>query len=177
MPHAVVSPRQRGRAKQLRRGMTRAETLLWRYLKAHHVDDLSFRRQVPIRNYIADFVCHSARLIVELDGETHDFESRQQEDRRREIWFESQGYAVLRFTNEEVVKNLDGVVIVIAETATSRLRSIPPSLSLPHKGGGNPPIAISRVAHALSPPLPRKRGREQADPSLTRTSRSRGEAR
>src|SRR3954454_17496790 len=121
MPHAIVSLRQRDRAKHLRRGMTRAETLLWRYVKAHHIDDLSFRRQVPIGSYIADFVCHSARLIVELDGETHDFESRQRNDRRREMWFASQGYAVLRFTNEEVMKNLHGVVTVIGETATSRI--------------------------------------------------------
>ena len=146
MPHAVVTPRQRGRAKQLRRGTTRAETLLWRYLKAHHVDNLSFRRQAPIRSYIADFVCHSARLIVELDGETHDFESRQQDDRRRDVWIASQGYAVLRFTNEEVMKNLEGVVAVIAEAAMSRFRSAPPSLSLPHKGGGNAQTRTSRVA-------------------------------
>jgi very-short-patch-repair endonuclease len=118
--------------------MTRAETLLWRYLKGHHVDALGFRRQVPIRSYIADFVCHSARLIVELDGETHDFQSRQRDDRRRDIWFASQGYAVLRFTNEEVMKNLEGVVTAIAETAMSRVHNVPPSLSLPHKGGGNP---------------------------------------
>src|SRR5258707_13899756 len=99
MPHAAVSAQQRNRAKSLRTWMTRAETLLWRYLKAHHVDGLGFRRQVPIRGYVADFVCHSAHLIVELDGESHDFDSRQRHDERRDAWFASQGYAVLRFTN------------------------------------------------------------------------------
>src|SRR4051812_29332143 len=74
MPHAVVSQRQRTRAKQLRQTMTRAETLLWRYLKANRIDGLGFRRQLPIRNYIADFACLSAKLIVELDGESHNFE-------------------------------------------------------------------------------------------------------
>ena len=54
--------------------MTRAETLLWRYLKAHHVDGLAFRRQVPMRNFIADFVCHAARIVVEIDGDSHHFE-------------------------------------------------------------------------------------------------------
>ncbi|MGE0521931.1 MAG: DUF559 domain-containing protein, partial [Variibacter sp.] len=58
MPHANVNAQLRGRAKKLRTTMTRAETLLWRYLKAHHVDDLGFRRQVPMRRYVADFVCH-----------------------------------------------------------------------------------------------------------------------
>jgi very-short-patch-repair endonuclease len=61
--------------------MTRAETLLWRYLKANRIDALGFRRQVPIRNYIADFVCFSAKLIIELDGESHDFEERRTSDR------------------------------------------------------------------------------------------------
>ncbi len=116
--------------------MTRAETLLWRYIKAHRIEGLGFRRQATVGNYVADFVCHSARLIVELDGESHDFESRQKTDRRRDAWFESQGYAVLRFTNEQVLRELEGVVHVIRETACARCTE-PPSLSLPHKGGGN----------------------------------------
>src|SRR5712691_8333235 len=110
--------------------MTRAETLLWRYIKAHRIERLGFRRQVPIGNYVADFVCHSARLVVELDGESHDFESRRKIDRRRDAWFESQGYAVLRFTNDQVLRELEGVVHVIRETARAR-RAQPPSLSLP----------------------------------------------
>jgi very-short-patch-repair endonuclease len=139
MPHSQLSAQQKGRAKQLRQRMTRAETLLWRYIKAHRIDDLGFRRQVPIHNYIADFVCHSARLIIEIDGESHDLESRQLRDKARDEWFESQGYAVLRFTNSDVLQNLNGVVELIRETASLRSRGAPPSLSLPHKGGGNPP--------------------------------------
>jgi very-short-patch-repair endonuclease len=98
--------------------MTRAETLLWRYVKAHRVDKLGFRRQVPMGFYIADFVCHSARLVVELDGESHDFESRQQSDERRDAWFETQGYRVLHFTNDDVLKNLSGVVEAIRIAAS-----------------------------------------------------------
>ena len=137
MPHAAVSERQRNRAKQLRRTMTRAETLLWRYLKAGRIDGLSFRRQVPFRNYIADFVCLSATLIIELDGESHDFEERQKADQHRDAFFESEGFHVLRFTNEQVMSNLEGVVEVIRQVATSRASTSPPSLTLPHKGGGN----------------------------------------
>src|SRR5215813_12052474 len=99
MPHAAVRAQQRSRAERLRTTMTRAETLLWRYIKARRIDGLLFRRQVPMRGYIADFVCHSHRLIVELDGESHNFESRIQRDTDRDAWFVSQGYAVLRFTN------------------------------------------------------------------------------
>src|SRR5215510_239898 len=138
MPHAVVSEQQRSRAKRLRTTMTRAETLLWRYIKARRVDGLLFRRQVPMHKYIADFVCHSHSLIVELDGESHDFESRIRQDAERDAWFVSQGYLVVRFTNEDVLKNLSGVVEAIRITASHRLEGPPLSLSLPHKGGGNP---------------------------------------
>jgi very-short-patch-repair endonuclease len=109
MPHAVVSQRQRGRAKQLRKAMTPAETLLWRYLKASRIDGLGFRRQTPIRNYIVDFVCLAVKLTVELDGESHDFEERQNADQNRDAFFVSEGFQVLRFTNKQVMSNLEGV--------------------------------------------------------------------
>ncbi len=130
MAHAAVSLRKRNQAKALRRGMTRAEVLLWRYIKAHHLDGVQFRRQTPIGPYIADFCSHRFRLIIELDGESHDFAERQLHDAKRDNWFVRQGYRVLRFTNDDVLKNLEGVMMVIAE-------ALPPSLSLPHKGGGN----------------------------------------
>jgi len=136
MPHAAVTKQHRGRAKELRQRMTRAETLLCRYIKAHRVEGLGFRRQVPLGNYVADFVCHSAHLIVELDGESHDFESRRKTDHRRDARLQSQGYTVLRFTNDQVPRELEGVVHVIRETAGAWCTK-PPSLSLPHKGGGN----------------------------------------
>jgi very-short-patch-repair endonuclease len=143
MPHAAVSPRQRSRAKQLRQAMTRAETLLWRYLKANRIDGLGFRRQVPIRNYIVDFVCMSAKLIIELDGESHDFEERQKADQIRDAFFGSEGFQVLRFTNEQVMSNLEGVVETIRQAAIDRLRGLPPSPTIPHKGGGSGDSAAS----------------------------------
>src|SRR5882762_10926819 len=126
MPHATVSEKLRGHAKQLRQTMTPAETLLWRYLKANRIDGLGFRRQVPIRNYIADFVWFSAKLIVELDGEAHDFEERQKADQNRDAFFVSEGFQVLRFTNEQVMSNLEGVVEVIRQTAKARMREAIP---------------------------------------------------
>jgi very-short-patch-repair endonuclease len=148
MPHAVVNSRDRNSAKSLRQRMTRAEILLWRYLKAHHIDELGFRRQVPIGKFIADFICHSARLLIELDGETHDFQSRQREDKARDAWFKLQGYRVLRFTNDQVLKNLEGVVKVIRITAQQQ--KLPPSLSLPHKGGGNAQTEVRRAANPFT---------------------------
>ena len=143
MPHAVVSPRQRSRAKQLRQATTRAETLLWRYLKANRIDGFGFRRQVPMRNYIADFICMSAKIVVELDGESHDFEERQKADQSRDAFFVSEGFQVLRFTNEQVMSSLEGVVETIRQAATDRLRGLPPSPALPHKGGGSRNTAAS----------------------------------
>jgi len=134
MPHDEVRKIQRARAKQLRRSMTRAETLLWRHLKAHRLATLGFRRQSPMGNYIADFVAHSRKLIVEVDGESHDFEERIRHDYRRDEWFASRGYRVLRFTNDDVMKNLEGVVLAIDLAA---VQAAPPSLTLPRKGGGN----------------------------------------
>ena len=145
MPHSPVTARQRGRAKSLRQSMTRAETLLWRYLKAHHLDGLGFRRQAPMGSYIVDFVCHSAKLVIEVDGESHDFESRVQRDEIRDAWLRSRGYHVLRFTNDEVLRELEGVWLVIREIALERTGA-PPSLALPRRGGGNRPARVARAA-------------------------------
>jgi len=148
MPHAVVSERQRNRAKQLRRTMTRAETLLWRHLKANRMDGIGFRRQTPIGNYIADFVCFSSKLIIELDGESHDFDERQTTDRRRDAFFGAEGFGVLRFTNEQVMSNLEGVVEAIRQATSLGTSGLPPSLTLPHKGGGNRNADRSRTEKA-----------------------------
>jgi len=134
MPHTQVDEKQRTRAKQLRRAMTRAETLLWRHLKADRLAGIGFRRQSPMGNYIADFVAHSCKLVVEVDGESHDFEERIRHDDRRDQWLASRGYRVLRFTNDDVTKNLQGVVMAIGLAAE---QAAPPSLLLPRKGGGN----------------------------------------
>jgi len=152
MPHAVVSELQRSRAKQLRQAMTRAETLLWRYLKANRIDGLGFRRQVPFRNYIADFACLPVKLIVELDGESHDFEERQKADQNRDAFFVLEGFQVLRFSNEQVTSNLEGVVVAIRQAASSRASGSPPSPALPHKGGGSgtsDPSITSNTANSI----------------------------
>ena len=134
MPHNEVAEIQLHRAKRLRREMTRAETLLWRYLKADRLAGTGFRRQTPMGNYIADFVSHSCKLIVEVDGESHDFEERIRHDERRDQWFASRGYRVLRFTNDDVMKNLEGAVLSILDAAE---QAAPLSLTLSRKGRGN----------------------------------------
>ena len=118
--------------------MNRAETLLWRYIKAGHLNGLEFRRQTPMGAYIVDFVCHTAKLVIEVDGESHDFEARLRRDHIRDRWLATRGYKVLRFTNKDVLSTLEGVLTTIGETASARMHGAPPSLSLPRKGGGEP---------------------------------------
>lgn len=97
-----IPDEQRNFAKTLRTGMTRPEQILWRGLKAGRLDGWHFRRQVPIGPYIADFVCFEARLIIELDGDSHDSTARFVRDTARDDWFAAQGFRTLRFSNRDV---------------------------------------------------------------------------
>ncbi len=97
------------RARHLRREPTNAERKLWHALRAHRLAGLSFRRQAPCGPYIADFLCAEARLIVEVDGATHSSDEEIAYDKQRDAWFAANGYRVLRVTNEDVYRNLDGV--------------------------------------------------------------------
>ncbi len=99
------------KAKALRRGETRAEKLLWGQLRRNAIDGHHFRRQAPIGPYIADFACMRAKLLIELDGEDH--VQRHTSDRNRDGVLSGDGYRVLRFPNEEVYENLNGVVQTI----------------------------------------------------------------
>jgi very-short-patch-repair endonuclease len=108
------------------------------------MDGIGFRRQVPIRNYIVDFACFSSKLVIELDGESHDFDEQQKADQYRDAFFASEGFQVLRFTNQQVMSNLEGVVEAIRKAVVSEIGS-PPSLTLPHKGVGNPQTTQSDV--------------------------------
>ena len=101
------------RARQLRRNLTDAERRLWYRLRARRFLNQKFRRQVPIGPYVADFACMHARLIVEVDGGQH--AERAIEDRVRELFLNEQGFKTLRFWNNEVLGNLDGVLQRLAE--------------------------------------------------------------
>jgi len=113
-------------ARDLRKTMPLAERRLW-------FDGLrslpqNFRRQRPIGSYIVDFYCAEARLVVELDGATHDSDSAQQYDEMRTAFFESLGLCVIRFSNDDVLRNLEGVLVEIARVVDVRTVVTPPSL-------------------------------------------------
>jgi very-short-patch-repair endonuclease len=110
-------------ARRLRRDHTDAERVLWFRLRDRRLAGWKFRRQAPIDRYVVDFVCVDARLIVELDGGQH--VERTEQDIARTRILESMGYLVLRFWNNDVLSNTDGVVETILETLNQH-RSVPP---------------------------------------------------
>ena len=90
--------------------MTLPEKLLWKTLRK---PDLGFRRQVPIGRYIADFACLTARLVIEVDGGVHTLPEVALRDAKRGLWLASEGYRVIRFGNEQVLDDLNGVMETI----------------------------------------------------------------
>jgi len=93
----------------MRKTMTEAEFRLWGVLRDQTLEGLKFRRQVPIGLFIVDFFCPAHRLIVEIDGSQHFEQDGLEADLRRTAWLEAQGYRILRFTNSDVLTNLEGV--------------------------------------------------------------------
>ena len=103
-------------ARALRRNMTLPEGLLWQELR-RRPDGLKYRRQHPIGRCIVDFYCPNAKLVIELDGMSHDMGDRPDRDRRRDIWLEGQGLSVLRFGATDVMKDLASVVTAIVRAS------------------------------------------------------------
>jgi very-short-patch-repair endonuclease len=138
-PKWKVSSRLRSNARALRRNSTDAERILWSQLRDHRLNGAGFRRQVPIGNYIADFVCHGAKLVIELDGGQHYSDQGEQADAARSAAIEAEGFKVLRFSNYDVMTNRAGVLETIAAGIAER---------------------------APTPTPPRKRGRESKHSDL-----------
>jgi very-short-patch-repair endonuclease len=115
--------------RHLRKNPTDAERVLWRHLRLRQIEGHKFRRQVPLENYIADFVCFEKRLIIELDGVQH--AEQTDKDAKRDAWMEANGFNVLRFWNHQVLREIEPVL----ETIRLKLHS-PPTSILPRKGGG-----------------------------------------
>ena len=113
-------------AKILRKRPTDAEIILWRHLRGKRLEGFKFRRQEPIGNYVADFVCYEKRIIVEVDGSLH----CREKDSERDTWFEERGFKVLRFWNNEVLENIQGVWEVIRKHCLSHPPLTPPIVRL-----------------------------------------------
>ena len=107
-----------GLARRLRREATDAERRLWSRLRDRQVDGVKFRRQVPIATFVADFASVEAKLVIEVDGSQH--AQAVEADRLRSDALGSAGYLVLRFWNNEVLENIDGIVREIERTLAAR---------------------------------------------------------
>jgi very-short-patch-repair endonuclease len=107
----IFKPRDTERARDLRNSATPAERQLWRYLNRNQLDGHKFSRQMPIGPYTADFLCRQRKLVVELDGYSHD--TTLARDAHRDRVMADEGYAVLRFANEDVFQNIEGVLTMI----------------------------------------------------------------
>jgi very-short-patch-repair endonuclease len=124
-PTWKVSSKLRSNARTLRKNSTDAERILWSELRDHRLNGASFRRQVPIANYIADFVCHATKLVIELDGGQHFSDQAEQADAARSAAIEAKGFKVLRFINHDVMSNRTGVLETIAAAVVERAPTLP----------------------------------------------------
>ena len=96
--------------RQLRKGMTPAENILWTRLRAKNIRGLKFRRQHGIGPYITDFYCPEKKLVIEVDGDVHAFDEQKKKDSGREDYFESLGLEIIRYTNNDIMHNIEGVL-------------------------------------------------------------------
>jgi very-short-patch-repair endonuclease len=126
MPHNIIRGQKVNsdlvaRAKELRRTMTPAENILWQELRGNRLGGFHFRRQQIISRYIADFYCHAAALVVELDGEIH--ESQRERDQARDAVIRDYDILVMRVKNQEVEENLQTVLKRIHAECVARTKT------------------------------------------------------
>lgn len=120
MAHSNIDPKTRTRAKTLQRELTKAEQEMWNLLRDFRPRGARFRRETPIGPYIADFAWLSARIVIEVDGDSHETEQGERHDRRRDAWLRAEGFKVLRYDNQQILDNPDYVFLAIeAEIASS----------------------------------------------------------
>jgi len=136
MPQSAITKRTRGQARTLRRAPTDAERKLWFLLRALKPLGFHFRRQAPIGTYIADFVWHAGKLVIELDGSQH-ADAQAAYDAKRTEWLQSQGYRVLRFWNNDVLRSPRSVgEAILAAARSSAANPKNPTPNPSPQGGG-----------------------------------------
>jgi very-short-patch-repair endonuclease len=158
------------RSRRLRTVMTYPERLLWEVLRRH---TLPIRKQAPVGRYVADFACHSARLIIEVDGYPHSLPVVQKRDAVRDAWLRSQGYQVLRFRNQQVVENIQVVVEAILDALPPRWGKgrdggVPPELHALAREAGTPQLPVPNTLwHTPTQPSPIEgEGAPYSDPTV-----------
>jgi very-short-patch-repair endonuclease len=112
-------------ARAFRQSMTQAEALLWNCLRRVRLSRSHFRRQTPIGQFIVDFACRAAKLVVEIDGSAHDSRDARERDAQRDRWLDDNGFRVLRFTNAEVMADPERIQRIVVAEAEARLLQRP----------------------------------------------------
>jgi very-short-patch-repair endonuclease len=112
------------KARLLRNGTTRQEEILWESLRKNKILGVRFRRQHPIGTYVADFYCHSAKLVIELDGPDHNSPAGKEYDAERTFNLNVNGLKVIRFSNHQIDQNLTEVVVEIAKAVQESFTKI-----------------------------------------------------
>ena len=113
MPHSNITPQTRERARKLRTELTKAEAKMWDLLRDFRPRGARFRRETPIGPYIADFAWLSKKIVIEVDGDSHETAEGRSHDRVRDAWMRDQGYTVLRFDNADLADAEDHVFLEI----------------------------------------------------------------
>ncbi len=122
-PRHRIHPIILARAREMRHPQTFAEATLWHVLRNRHTD-FKFRRQHPVERFIVDFYCAEAKLLIEIDGESHLEPGQEQYDKARTEYLEELGYKVVRFTNDDVRYNISAVVNEILQSIESRIAEL-----------------------------------------------------
>ncbi len=137
-PKFTKKPIHTERARRLRKNMTGAEKIIWRQLENSQMG-VSMRRQHPIGSYVVDFVALRILLVIELDGDQHAFEGGLRHDAIRTRFLESKGYHVMRFWNNDVFENREGVLLTIWNYVQEALviKGLTPTPTLPLPGRGS----------------------------------------
>jgi len=133
-----IYPPTLARARDLRQQQTPAESELWKRLRDRHLDDFKFRRQHSIGGFIVDFYCAACRLVVEIDGDSH--ANQVEYDQARTAWLNEQGYHIIRFSNRDVHRRIEGVLEAIL--AECRKLDVPSPQPSPSQGEGASPLSL-----------------------------------
>jgi very-short-patch-repair endonuclease len=111
------------RAKEMRRNPTKSEAILWSHLRNRQIEGRKFRHQVWIGPFVVDFVCLKAKLVIEADGSQH--LDNAEYDHHRSLFLEGEGFCILRFWNNEVIENIEGVLELVRDRLLSQTRPSP----------------------------------------------------
>lgn len=120
-PYLPYNTDLKQRSRDLRNQSTLSEVLLWKHLRAKQMKGFQFNRQKPLENFIADFYCKQLNLVIEIDGSSH--EGKEQYDKDRDIELQKLGLTILHFSDQEIKRNLRGVLMQIEEWINSNSKS------------------------------------------------------